>query len=901
MSVLNLKKLLKPESVALIGASDKQGSLGRLVMHNLLDGGFKGPIWPVNPKYQTICDEQAYPDVASLPDAPDLAVIVTPAKTIPDLITALGERGTKAAVVLSAGTNVEDDDGKTIEQRMLEAARPNGLRILGPNCVGLLLPNIGLNASFAHTDSLPGRLALISQSGALCTTLIDWAKSRGIGFSHFISLGNAADVDFGDLLNYLGSDSKTDGILLYVESISEARKFMSAARATARNKPVIVIKAGRVEEGARAAASHTGALAGSDDIFDSAIRRAGMLRVYSIEDLFAAVETLARARTISGNRLAILTNGGGPGVLATDALVSGGGKLAELSEETIAALDECLPPTWSKANPVDIIGDGGAERYVNALRILLNDPNYDAILIMLVPAAVIDNEAVARAVTEEIKRTRKSVLTCWMGADAVDKARKHFEREGIPNYETPDAAINAFLHMYEYHDNQVSLMQTPPSVPEDFTCNCECVREIISRVLEDKREILTEAEAKEVLKAYDIPVVETRVARDVDEAVTIAEDIGYPVALKIHSPDITHKSDVGGVLLDIESSNLLRYSTEGMLRRVERMQPDAKIEGFTVQKMAHRPGAYELIIGTITDPIFGPTILFGQGGTAVEVVDDKAVTLPPLNMILADDLIMHTKISRVLKGFRDIPSVDMDALKLVLIKISQLIIDHPQIEELDINPLFSDSKGVLALDARIRIKATRQTGAERLAIRPYPKNEEEWITLNDGQKILLRPIKPEDEPAHHDFLSKITAQDLYYRFFRAVNKMTHPTLARFTQIDYDREMAFIAVTEGENGKPETLGVARAVADADNEEAEFAIIVRSDRHGRGLGKTLMDKLIRYCRGRGTRRIVGQTLHENKSMRNLAEKFGFKSTVANGNDIVNLSLDLAAEVLNEAAAS
>jgi acetyltransferase len=614
MSVLNLRKLLKPDSVALIGASDKEGSLGSLVMKNLLEADFNGPVWPVNPKYKSIGGQEAYPDVASLPGTPDLAVIATPANTIPDLITALGELGTKAVVVLSAGTNVEGNDGKTIEQRMLEAARPHGLRILGPNCVGLLLPNIGLNASFAHTNSLPGRLALISQSGALCTTLIDWAKSRGIGFSHFISLGNAIDVDFGDLLNYLGSDSKTDGILLYIESISEARKFMSAARATARNKPVIVIKAGRVEEGARAAASHTGALAGSDDIFESAIRRAGMLRVYSIEDLFTAVETLARARRIGGNRLVILTNGGGPGVLATDSLVSRGGKLAELNEETIKALDECLPATWSKANPVDIIGDGGAERYVNALRILINDPNYDAILVMLVPAAVIDNEAVARAVTEEIKHTRKPVLTCWMGADAVEDARKHFEKEGIPNYETPDAAVGAFLQMFEYQDNQTSLMQTPPSIPEDFSCDYDCVREIINKTLNDDREILTEAEAKQALIAYDIPVVDTRIAKDVDEAVELAEAIGYPVALKIHSPDITHKTDVGGVLLDIESGNLLRYSAEGMLRRIERMQPDARIEGFTVQKMAHRPGAYELIIGAMTDPIFGPTILFGQGG-----------------------------------------------------------------------------------------------------------------------------------------------------------------------------------------------------------------------------------------------------------------------------------------------
>ena len=876
MSVLNLERLLKPKSVALIGASDKEGSLGRLVMRNLLEGGFQGPIWPVNPKYTTICGRDAYPDVASLPGVPDLATICTPAPTLPGLITELGEHGIKGAVVLSAGTNVEDNEGKTIEQRMLEAARPHGVRILGPNCVGLLLPNIGLNASFAHTYSLPGRLALISQSGALCTTLIDWAKSRGIGFSHFISLGNAADVDFGDLLNYLSGDGKTDGILLYIESIREARKFMSAARATARNKPVIVIKAGRVEEGARAAASHTGALAGSDDIFDSAIRRAGMLRVYSIEDLFAAVETLARARRITGNRLVILTNGGGPGVLATDALVSRGGRLAELADETLEALHQCLPPTWSQDNPVDIIGDGDADRYVAALEAILPDPNYDAILVMLVPAAVVDNEAVARAVAERIGHTRKPVLTCWMGEEAVHKARKHFEQEGVPAYETPDAAVTAFLQMWEYQDNQNTLMETPPSVPEAFRPDYGAAAGVIAAALEGEREILSEAEAKRVLQAYEVPVVETHIAKDVDEAVALADSIGFPVALKILSHDITHKSDVGGVLLDIESAEILRYSAEGMLARIERMQPGARIDGFTVQKMVHWPGAHELIVGAVTDPIFGPAILFGRGGGSVEVINDKAVALPPLNMALARQLMSNTQIYRLLRGYRDKPAVDLEAVCLTLMKVAQIVIDHPEVAELDINPLFSHPRGVLALDARIRIAPAAGRGAERLAIRPYPKSEEASVTLNDGREIVLRPIKPEDEPNHHDFLGRVTPRDLYYRFFRAVTTMSHTTLARFTQIDYDREMAFIAVGRNEEGREETWGVSRAVSDADNVEAEFAIIVRSDLHGRGIGHALMDKLIDYCRRRGIRHLVGQTLRENDSMLRLAKRFGFRTT-------------------------
>ena len=888
MSVLNLKQMLKPQSVALIGASDSPDSLGYLVYRNLLGGHFEGPVWPVNPKYDQVQGKTCYRDVDTLPGAPDLAVIVTPAKTVPGIISQLGKRGTRAAIVLSAGFREESGNG-TLEQELLNAARPHGLRILGPNCVGLLLPNLGLNASFAHTDSLPGKLALISQSGALCTTILDWANSRGIGFSHFISLGNSSDVDFGDLLDYLGNDPSTNGILLYIESIKEARKFMSAARATARNKPVIVIKSGRVKEGAQAATSHTGALAGSDDVFDTAIRRAGMLRVYTIEDLFSAVETLARARRVRGNRLAILTNGGGPGVLATDSLISNDGHLAELSEQTINELDEVLPATWSHGNPVDIIGDGDAERYVNALRVLLRDKSYDAVLVMLVPVAAIDNADVARAITDEIKQSRKPIFTCWMGADAVEEARVHFKETGIPSYETPEAAVHAFLQMVEYEHNQKALMQTPQSVPEDFTPDQETANTEIIKALDNDRNVLTEPEAKNLLSAYGIPVVDTRIATDVDEAVKVADEIGYPVALKILSPDLTHKSDVGGVLLDIESDKLLRYAAEGMLSRMQRLQPDACIEGFTVQEMSDRPHAHELIIGAMTDPIFGPVILFGKGGTAVEVVKDKAVALPPLNMILADELMARTHIYRELQGYRNTAATDLDAIRLTLLKISQMVIDHPEIQELDINPLFADSKGVLALDARIKVARTDKPGTERLAIRPYPQELEEWIQINNGMKVLLRPIKPEDESAHYELFRRLSPQDVYFRFFRAIGDIQHDQLARYTQIDYDREMAFIAAATNENGAPVTLGVARAVSDADNDEAEFAIVVASDSQGTGLGYSLLDKLIRYSREHGTNRLVGVTLSENEGMRRLARQFGFQEYYCTDNT-VHLQLDL-----------
>ncbi len=889
MSVINLDKLLHPKSVALVGASDTALSIGNVVMKNLLNGGFDGAIMPVNPKYETVCGVYAYKTVNDLPVVPDLAVICTPAKTVPAIIQQLGEKGTRSAVVISAGFRASDSNH--LEQEILEAAEPYDFRILGPNCVGLLIPGIGLNASFAHTDSLPGGIAVISQSGAICTSILDWAKSRGIGFSYFISLGDSADVDFGDLLDYLGTDKHTTGIMLYMESIKQARKFMSAARATARNKKVIVIKSGRMDEGARAAASHTGALAGNDDVFDAAIRRAGMLRVYTIQNLFDAVETLAHMPVIKGNRLFILSNGGGIGVLATDNLIANGGHLADLAPETLASLNQFLPANWSQSNPVDIIGDSDAERYVKALKVLLNDPNYDAILVMLVPAAIIDNTEVARAITDVIKETKKPVLTCWMGEDAVHEARDIFKKNAIPHYETPEFAIRAFLQTAEYNRNQQNLIEIPPSVSEEFKPDKKKVRAIIEKVLTEKRNILTEPEAKDVLSGYHIPVIKTLIARDADEAVVHAKEIGFPVALKILSKDISHKSDIGGVLLNIESESILQLGAEGMLAKIKRLKPEANIEGFTVQEMVNRPGAYELIIGVATDPIFGPVILFGQGGVSVEVINDKAVALPPLNMTLASDLVHQTRIYKVLKGYRDVKAVSMDAILMTLVKISQLIVDHPELQELDINPLMADSIGVIALDARIKIHQVHIKSAENLAIRPYPQELEEFYQLSSGQEILIRPIRPEDEPAHHLLLEQTKPEDIYFRFFRAVNNLSHSQMARFTQIDYDREMAFIAIRKNEKGEEETIAVIRIVSDANNNEAEFAIIVRSDMHKQGIGSRLMNKMIEYCLERGTKRLVAQTQVTNQAMQSLAKKLNFiKTKNEDDKQTVSLSLDL-----------
>lgn len=892
MSVRNLQHLFSPASVAIVGASERAASVGATVLRNVLGGGFGGRIYPVNPKYDTLAGLLAYPDVRSLPEAPSLAIICTPPATVPAIVRQLGERGTRAAIILTAGLNgAHDAQGRTLKQATLDAARPFMLRLLGPNCVGMLVPGIGLNASFAHTNALPGKIAFVSQSGALVTGVLDWANSRGIGFSKFISLGDSADIDFGDLLDYLASDPATSAILLYVEDVRHARKFMSAARAAARSKPTMVLKAGRVAEGARAAASHTGALAGSDDVYDAAIRRAGMLRVLTTEDLFAAVETLARARPLFGERLAILTNGGGPGVMATDALVSGKGVMAQLAPDSLARLDVVLPATWSHANPVDIIGDAPAERYVRALEILLDDPQADAILFIHAPTAIVPSADIARAVAPLAKASSRNILACWLGGDAVAEARRIFAEAGIPTFGTPEEAVNAYLQIVQYRRNQNLLMQVPPSAGSGFVADRDRAAHIVRAVLAEGRAMLTEPEAKDVMAAYGIAVVATRTAAGTEEAVAAAEAIGYPVALKVLSPDITHKSDVGGVALDLDSAAAVRSAAQRMHKRLHELAPQARLQGFSVQQMARRPEAHELIIGVATDPVFGPVILFGQGGVAVEVTADHAVALPPLNDVLARDMISRTRVARLLAGYRNRKSADLDAIVWILMRISQMVADLPELVELDINPLLADSAGAIVLDARIRVaRADKSASAlDRLAIRPYPRELEQQIEW-DGAPLLLRPIRPEDGGAHQAFFNALNDDDVRLRMFVRVRELQPSQLARFTQIDYDREMAFIATRPGADGQPETLGVARVVADPDNIEAEFAVTVRSDLKGHGLGAILMNKLIDYCRRRGTRAIVGEAMPQNTRVIRLVRKLGFEVTPDPAEDTVRLRLPL-----------
>ena len=883
--------MLRPRSVAVIGASDRPNSVGATVIRNVLEGGFDGPVWPVNLRHSVVAGQKAYRTVDKLPEPADLAVICTPPQTVPGLVAELGTSGTRAAAVLTAGLDDEHlDDGRTATQAMLDAARPHCLRLLGPNCVGLLVPGIGLNASFAHVNARPGELAFISQSGALTTAMLDWARANQVGFSHFLSLGNSADVDFGDLIDYLASDPDTRAILLYMEAVSSARKFMSAARAAARNKPVIVVKAGRSPVAAQAAASHTGALAGSDDVYDAAFRRAGMLRVDTTRALFDAAETVARIHGVEGDRLIIMSNGGGPGVMATDALIRGGGRLATLTPETIGALDAVLPPTWSRGNPVDIIGDAPAERYPAALEPLLEQGDADAVLLIHAPTAIVPAEAVARDCAPLFARKRRPVLVCWMGADAVTMADHMFARAGLPTFATPEEAVNGFLQLAAYHRNQMQLLETPPSVAEDFEPDPAAARAVVETVLAQERGLLTEPESKSVLAAYGIPVVETRLAASPEELPGIAEELGYPVALKIVSPDITHKTDIGGVVLDISTPELLLAAAEAILARARNRRPEARIEGLAVQRMIEHDDAHELIAGVATDATFGPVLLFGQGGTAVETIADRAIALPPLNMALAAELVGRTRVARLLDGIRGRPAPDRRGIELTLVKLSQLISDLPEVVELDINPLLAHAHGVVALDARVRVERAATKGTQRFAIRPYPKHLETTIEF-EGRSLLLRPIRPEDRPRHETFLAKNTPADMHARFFRMVRQLPASEMARFTQIDYEREMAFIAVGENEQGVEETLGVARAHADPDNVEAEFAIIVRSDLKGKGLGSALLMKLIDYCRQRGTQRLIGEAFADNDRMLKLARECGFRVT-GRHEGIVDLALDLQA---------
>lgn len=881
MTIRNFDHLLAPKSVALIGASATPGTIGRIVASNLAKGGFAGPIWLVNPKQPTIDGRQCFTSIATLPEAPDLAVIATPPATIPDIVSELGQRGTRAAVVISAGVT------RDLRLAMLQAAKPHTLRIQGPNCLGLLVPGIGLDASFCQRMPPAGDLALVSQSGALITAIVDWASGRGIGFSHVVSLGDMADADFGDFLDYLAGDTQSRAILLYIEQVTNAPKFMSAARRAARVKPVIVIKAGRHAEGARAAMSHTGAMAGSDAGYDAAFRRSGLLRVTELEELFEAAEMLARLPRLEGERLAILTNGGGAGVLAADRLADLDGRLAVLSPEALGALDKVLPPTWSKGNPVDIIGDASPARYQAALQQLLTANSADAVLVMNCPTALSSSTEIARAVVDCRDRivgeghSVKPMLANWLGDGAAAHGRALLMANQIPTFDTPAAAIGGFMQLVRYTRAQDELMRTPPALPADLVTDAAAVAAIIQGAVNAGREMLSEVEAKSLLTAYGIPVVPTSIALTPEAVGTAAKALladNAACVVKILSDDITHKSDAGGVRLNLESADAARIAAGQMLAAIAVKFPQARLSGFTVQPMVRRPRAHETLVGMSVDPTFGPMITFGAGGTAVEVLRDTAQALPPLDLALSNDMMRQTRIHRLLNGYRDRPPANLQAIAMTLVRLSALIVAHDEIREIDINPLLADETGVIALDARVRVAKAGSASRTPLVIRPYPASWRHLITLAELGEIQLRPIKPEDESLYAELIRRLSPEDLRMRFFTSRPDLSHKLIARLTQIDYAREMAFVAIEQSSGA---LLGVSRLSADPEYERAEFAVIVRSDLKGKGLGWSLMQQLIAYAQHEGLSEIFGSVLHENTTMLRLCKELGF-SVVADPDD-------------------
>ena len=881
MSTYRLDKLFAPRSVAVVGASPRATSPGHAVLHNLRIGGFKGSIHLVNPHYREVEGVASVKTIRDLPETPDLLVIAAPARSVPEVVAAAGEKGIATAVIISSGLG---HGAGSLAGASEKAARATGLRIVGPNCLGVLAPRACLNASFAAGAPPIGDLALISQSGAIAAGLVQWSSAHQIGFSAVVSLGDQIDVDFGDLLDFFALDGATRAILLYVESISNARKFMSAARAAARIKPVVVVKSGRHAQGAKAAQTHTGALAGADAVYDAAFRRAGLLRVLDLEELFDATETLGRLRPFPGKRLAVLTNGGGIGVLAVDRLADLGGMLAAISPQAMQRLDAALPPIWSRANPVDLAGDADSARYVAALEALLDDPENDAILVMNVPTALASSEAAATSVATVAQAhcnrliRRKPVFAVWLGSG--DKVTSIFEAAGIPNYATESDAVRGFMHLVHYREALELLTATPPSLPQDFRPDVAAARAVIAGALREERTWLDPVEATKLLGAYAIPVAPAVFAATPEEAAAAAKPLlaqGSTVVAKILSPDIIHKSEIGGVRLNLVNEAAVRAATADIMARARGARPDARIRGVTIHPMALRPKARELIAGIADDPSFGPVIVFGRGGTAVEVIGDKALALPPLDLELAHALIARTRVSRVLKAYRDVPAADIDAIALLLVKIAQLAADLPELRELDLNPVLADAGGLITVDARIAVApmppALRPSSHPRFAIRPYPQEWERRTTLRDGTAVFVRPVRPEDEPLYGPFFAAVTPRDLRLRFFAPVREFGHAFIARMTQIDYARAMAFLAIEES-SGR--LMGVVRLHADANYETGEYAVLVRSDLKGRGLGYLLMQLIVEYARAEDIKSIEAQVLTENITMLDMCREFGFEIT-------------------------
>lgn len=885
-----LDVFFSPRTVALIGATESEGSVGRTILRNLIGNPFGGVVFPINPKRSSVLGIKAYPSIAQVPERIDLAVIATPAQTVPGIIRECVQAGVGGAIIISAGFKEAGAAGVELERQILAEARRGKMRIIGPNCLGVMSPLTGLNATFAGTMARAGSVGFISQSGALCTAILDWSLQEMVGFSAFVSIGSMLDVNWGDLIGYLGEDPRTQSIVLYMESIGDARSFISAAREVALTKPIIVIKAGRTKAAAKAAASHTGALTGSDEVLHAAFRRSGVLRVNSIADLFYMAEVLAKQPRPKGPRLTIVTNAGGPAVLATDALILTGGALAELAPETIQALNQILPPHWSHGNPIDILGDASAERYAQAVEIAAKDPNSDGLLAVLAPQAMTDPTQTAERLKGLARLDGKPLLASWMGGADVAAGVTILNRAGVPTFSYPDTAVRAFNYMWRYSVNLRSLYETPVLTAEEGIDRAAAER-LIQKARKSGRTLLTEVESKQLLAAYALPTVETRLAKNEAEAAEIAAEIGYPVVLKLHSETITHKSDVGGVQLNLANAAAVRRA----YRAIEKKVKGADFLGVTVQPMIARDG-YELILGSSPDPEFGPVLLFGAGGTLVEVFQDRALGLPPLTTTLARRMMEQTKIFTALKGVRGKGPVDLAALEQLLVRFSRLVVEQRWIKEIDINPLLVSEDRQIALDARVVVhgKEVREEDLPKLAVRPYPAQYVSRSALKDGTPVTIRPIRPEDEPLMVRFHQALSDQSVYLRFFQPLKlsqRVAHERLTRICFIDYDREMALVAERKDPNTETrDLLGAARLTKLYGTEEAEFSILIADPYQRQGLGTELLRRLIRIGRDEHLKKIRADILPDNTAMQRVCKKLGFKIRREVGDPLVSAELEI-----------
>lgn len=888
MGLYNLDKIFNPKSVAVIGAGEKPGTVGNALISNLIAGKFQGNLFPVNPKYETVHGLPAYSAISKIPEPVDLAIIATPIQTLEAVVDACIDAQIGGAVILSAGGKEIGDAGRQIEVKIIEKAYQGGLRIVGPNCLGIICAKSRLNASFAPRMPQIGNLAFVSQSGAICTAILDLAAAENIGFSHFVSVGSMLDVDFGDLIDYLGNDGCVTSILLYMESLTHIRKFMSAARSVSRVKPILVLKSGRSAAGARAATSHTGAMAGEDAVYDAAFNRAGIVRVDTIQDLFDCAELIAKQRRPAGNRLAIITNGGGPGVMAADCLSLHGVEPAPLDSETREMLNTFMPPFWSRNNPIDILGDASAERYNQTIDACMTSSGFDAALVIFAPQALTDPLQVAQELVVSLKSKKFPIYVTWMGGRSVAPAIALMNQNGIPTYDTPERAVRSFLYMHDYAIKHDRLQIIPPALTTSIRVDRKRARVLLENGIQREVAFLSEIESKEILDSYGIPTTRTVAATSMKEAVKKSDKIGYPVVMKLVSPDITHKTEANGVQLDISSPEEVERAYVRIMNGAMVYNPDARIEGVSIQPYIARPD-YELLIGAKRDESFGPVVLFGMGGIFTEVMKDRALALPPLNRVLANQLMMETKAYSLLKGYRNRPPADMERLESLLIRLSQLLIDCPEIMELDMNPVIVKNGKPHAVDARIAVKTYRVPSPHHLIISPYPQQQEHREITEEGAVIFIRPVKPEDAPLFVDFSKTLSETSIYYRFFSVIRKWPRDMLIRFTQIDYDREIALVALEEsGEIEK--MLGVARVYIKPDGKEGECAVIVGDPWHGMGIGSRLLFRCLVIAKQRGLKHVTGLVLKNNRNMLGMVRKLGFEVDRGMAGEACEIKIDL-----------